>query len=49
VIGTNDVTLSDGSTFRIPRVGWYGIDGRKLVGAQPYESFRKVIEEELGR
>ena len=25
------------------------INGRKLVGAQPYESFQRVIEEELGK
>ncbi|MBI5359012.1 MAG: PD40 domain-containing protein [Planctomycetes bacterium] len=32
VIGTNDITLSDGSTFRIPCVGWFGIDGTNLEG-----------------
>lgn len=32
VIGTNDVTLSDGSRFRIPRVGWYSLDGKNLEG-----------------
>ncbi len=32
VIGTNDITLSDGSSFRIPRVGYYGIDGTNLEG-----------------
>lgn len=30
VIGTTDVKLSDGSTFRIPRVGWYSLDGQNL-------------------
>ncbi len=37
VIGTNDVTLSDGSRFRIPRVGYYGMDGTNLehLGVQP--------------
>ncbi|MDJ0523660.1 MAG: S41 family peptidase, partial [Planctomycetota bacterium] len=28
VIGTNDITLSDGTTFRIPRTGYYSIDGK---------------------
>ena len=32
VIGTNDIQLSDGSTFRIPRVGYYGMDGTNLEG-----------------
>ena len=32
VIGTNDITLSDGSRFRIPRVGYWGMDGTKLEG-----------------
>ena len=37
VIGTNDITLSDGSTLRIPRVGWWGMDGESLegTGVQP--------------
>ncbi len=32
VIGTNDIRLSDGSTFRVPRVGYYGMDGTNLEG-----------------
>ncbi len=32
VIGTTDVQLSDGSTLRIPRVGYYSMDGTKLEG-----------------
>lgn len=32
VIGTNDISLSDGTRFRIPRVGYYGIDGTNLEG-----------------
>jgi len=32
VIGTNDVTLSDGSRFRIPRVGYWTMDGKNLEG-----------------
>lgn len=37
VIGTVDITLSDGSTLRIPRVGWYGVDGKNMegLGVQP--------------
>lgn len=32
VIGTNDITLSDGTRFRIPRVGFFGMDGTNLEG-----------------
>jgi tricorn protease len=32
VIGTTDVTLSDGTRFRIPRVGMYALDGTRLEG-----------------
>ena len=32
VIGTNDITLSDGTRFRIPRVGFWGMDGTNLEG-----------------
>ncbi len=32
VIGTNDITLSDGSTFRVPRTGFQSMDGRNLEG-----------------
>lgn len=37
VIGTNDITLSDGTRFRVPRVGYYGMDGTNLegTGVQP--------------
>lgn len=28
VIGTNDIKLSDGTTFRIPRTGYYSVDGK---------------------
>ncbi|MDA1196037.1 MAG: S41 family peptidase, partial [Planctomycetota bacterium] len=37
VIGTNDITLSDGSTFRIPRTRYEGMDGTNLegLGVQP--------------
>ena len=32
VIGTSNITLSDGSTFRVPRVGYWTIDGVNLEG-----------------
>ncbi len=32
VIGTNDITLSDGTTFRIPHVGYFGLDDTNLEG-----------------
>jgi tricorn protease len=32
VIGTNDITLSDGTRFRVPRVGYYALDGTNLEG-----------------
>ena len=32
VIGTNDITLSDGSRLRIPRVGYFSMDGTRLEG-----------------
>jgi len=32
VIGTNDITLSDGTVFRIPRTGYFGMDGTNLEG-----------------
>lgn len=32
VIGTNDITLADGTRFRIPRVGWYSLSGTNLEG-----------------
>ena len=32
MIGTTDITLSDGSTLRIPRVGWFGADGTNMEG-----------------
>ncbi len=32
VIGTNDITLSDGTRFRVARVGYYALDGTNLEG-----------------
>lgn len=32
VIGTTDITLSDGSRLRIPRVGWFSLSGTNLEG-----------------
>ena len=49
VIGTNDITLSDGSKFRIPRVGWYGLDGTNLegLGVKPDILVEETIEDRL--
>ncbi len=30
VIGTNDIELLDGSTFRVPSTGWFRLDGQNL-------------------
>jgi tricorn protease len=30
VIGTNNITLIDGTAFRIPRTGWYTLGGKNL-------------------
>jgi tricorn protease len=37
VIGTSGFTLVDGSSVRLPYVGWYDLDGRNLetIGTQP--------------
>lgn len=32
VIGTTSKTLADGSSMRIPRTGWFGLDGANLEG-----------------
>jgi len=32
VIGTQDITLADGSNFRVPRTGFWGMDGTDLEG-----------------
>lgn len=49
VIGTNDIRLSDGSTFRIPRVGYYGMDGTNLegLGVKPDVLVEETIEDRL--
>ena len=43
VIGTNNITLSDGSSFRIPRTGFKGMDGTNLEGYGVKPDF--VVEE----
>lgn len=43
VIGTNNITLADGSTFRIPRSGFYAMDGRNLEGLGIKPDF--IVEE----
>ncbi len=49
VIGTNDVTLIDGTGFRIPGTGWYRMDGRNLENepVQPDLLVEPVPEENL--
>ena len=49
VIGTNDVTLSDGTRFRIPRVGYYGMDGTNLEGhgVKPHIFVEMTLEDRL--
>jgi tricorn protease len=49
VIGTNDVTLSDGSRFRIPRVGWFGLNGENLerLGVKPDVHVEETVEDRL--
>jgi tricorn protease len=49
VIGTNDVTLSDGTRFRLPAIGWYGLDGTNLehVGCKPDVLVEETPEDRL--
>ena len=49
VIGTNDITLSDGSKFRIPRVGWFGLNGENLehLGVKPDVTVEETAEDRL--
>jgi tricorn protease len=49
VIGTTDVTLSDGTRFRIPRVGWYGLSGENLerLGVKPDVVVEETSEDRL--
>jgi tricorn protease len=49
VIGTTDVTLSDGTRFRIPRVGWFGLDGTNLerLGVKPDVLVEETTEDRL--
>jgi tricorn protease len=38
VIGTRNITLIDGTTFRVPQTGWESIDGKPMEnsgGVQP--------------
>ncbi|MDF1660302.1 MAG: S41 family peptidase [Planctomycetota bacterium] len=43
VIGTNNITLSDGSSFRIARSGFFGMDGTNLEGYGVKPDF--IVEE----
>jgi tricorn protease len=47
VIGTDDVTLLDGTTFRVPTVGWWRIDGTNMEnnGIEPDVYVERVPEE----
>jgi tricorn protease len=49
VIGTNDVSLADGSKFRLPSVGWYGLDGTNLehLGVKPDVVVEETPEDRL--
>ncbi|MHC4955971.1 MAG: S41 family peptidase [Planctomycetota bacterium] len=49
VIGTNDITLSDGTRFRIPRVGFWGMDGTNLegLGVKPDILVEETAEDRL--
>lgn len=49
VIGTNDITLFDGSRLRVPRVGWYTIEGRNMEGngVDPDIHVPLTLEDEL--
>lgn len=44
VIGTNDVTLIDGTGFRVPGTGWYHLDGTPLEN-HPVEPDLRVPDE----
>jgi protein-disulfide isomerase len=41
--------LSDGKKNGVSGTPAFFINGRKLVGAQPYEEFKKIIDEELNK
>ncbi len=49
VIGTNDITLSDGSRFRVPRTGFWGMDGTNLegLGVKPDILVEETAEDRL--
>ena len=41
--------MADGSGVGVTGTPAFLINGRKIVGAQPFESFKAVIDEELAR
>jgi tricorn protease len=49
VIGTNDVKLLDGTTFRVPTVGWWRMDGTNMEnnGVPPDVYVERMPEEHL--
>jgi protein-disulfide isomerase len=44
-----DRDLEDGSSYGVHATPAYFINGRLLVGAQPFENFKELIDEELAR
>ncbi len=50
VIGTNDITLVDGTTFRIPHVKWTTFDGKNMenLGIKPDIEVDRTPADELG-
>jgi len=49
VIGTQNITLSDGTTLRIPRTGFKGLDGTNLegLGVKPDIVVEETVEDRL--
>jgi protein-disulfide isomerase len=44
-----DADLALGAQFGVQGTPNFFINGRKLVGAQPFESFKKIVDEELAK
>ncbi len=41
--------LADGSSLGVTGTPTFFINGRMIVGAQPYEAFKTIIEDELAK
>ena len=41
--------FSEGSSYGVTGTPAFFINGRSLVGAQPYSAFQEIIEEELAK